>query len=95
MKNSDRMEQQVVEPVTDKLKSLEEGEQIEVNCIDETLTVVSINQLPRPEARVEDSDGSKYDIRATLLEHDLLEIEPRTVFSEPRIVRTLEVVSSE
>ena len=95
MKNSDGIEQQVVEPVTDKLKNLEGGDQIEVNCMDETLTVVSTNQLPRPEVRVEASDGSKYDIRETLLEHDLLEIEPRTVFSEPRIVRTLEVVGSE
>jgi hypothetical protein len=80
------------ESLTEKLKALSEGDEIEVNCIDETLTVLSTNPVTIFEVRVEASDGSKYDIRETLLEDDILEIEPRKIFSEPRIVRELEVV---
>jgi hypothetical protein len=80
------------ESLTDKLKSLRVGDEIEVNCIDETLTVQSTNPVIAFEARVEGSDGSKYDIRETRLEDDVLEIEPRKIFSEPIVVRELEVV---
>lgn len=95
MTDSDAMEQQVAEPVTDKLKSLEEGDQIEVNGIDGTLTVRSLNPVTIFEVRVVASDGTKYDIRETLLENDVLEIEPRRIFSEPRIVQSLQVVGSD
>ena len=95
MMGNGEIEQQEAEQVTDKLKSLEEGDQIEVNCIDETLTVQSTNPVTIFEARVEASDGSDYVISETLLEDDVLEIEPRQIFSEPRIVRALQVVNRE
>lgn len=83
------------ESVTNKLKSLKEGDKVEVNCIDETLTVQSTNPITIYEVIVEASDGSEYVISETLLEDDVLEIEPRQIFSEPRVVRELEVVSSD
>jgi len=76
----------------DKLKSLKKGDQIEVNCIDETLTVQSISVPVRYEVWLEASDGAEYALGETLLEDDVLEMDPRKPFSDPRIVRELEVV---
>jgi len=77
--------------LTEKLESLKKGQQIEVNCIDETLTVTSISVPVCYEVHLQASDGTEYVLRETLLEDDVLEIEPRTLFSEPIIVRELEV----
>lgn len=80
------------QPLTEKIKNREEGDTIEVNCLDETLTVLSTSPLVCFEVRLRASDGTEYNLRETLLDDDVLEIEPRRIFSEPIIVRELEVV---
>lgn len=79
------------QPLTSKVENLEAGDQIEVGGTSQTLTVLSINTVPILEARVQASDGKKYDLRETRLEDDVLEIEPRKILSEPQIVREIEV----
>ena len=79
--------------LTDKLKNLKKGDTVEVNCLDEVLNVAGFKPHICYEVKVEASDGREYHIRETLLDDDVLEIEPRKIFSEPRIVRELEVVA--
>jgi len=78
--------------LTSSLKNLERGDKVEVNCIDDTLTVVDFKPRICYEAKVEASDSRIYHIRETRLEDDVLEIEEQKILSEPIIVRELEVV---
>lgn len=89
---AERSDQTLIE----KLKNLEEGDRIEVNVVDETLTVLSTRVIPYGdglhEIHLEDSDGREYDLRQFHLNPDDVHIEPRAVFSDPRLVRELEVI---
>jgi len=78
--------------LTSTLKNLEKGDTVEVNSIEDTLTVVDFKPYVCYEAKAEASDGTIYHIRETLLEEDVLEIEEEKIFSEPIVVRELEVV---
>lgn len=81
----------------DTIENLREDDEIEVDCIDQTLAIVSKDSvLPGqqlPEIRLEASDGTVYDLRQSNLNQDLIEIEPRQPLSDPRVVRELEVVN--
>jgi hypothetical protein len=80
-------------PLTEKLKNLEVGDTIEVNCLDETLTVLSTSPPVCYEVYTEAPDGTKYDLRETLLDDDdSINIEPRKLNSTPILVRELEVI---
>lgn len=80
------------QPLTDKLENLEEGDKVEANCIDDTLTVVGFKPRICYEAELEASDGTVYYLRETRLDGDVLEIERQSLNSEPIVVRELEVV---
>ena len=96
MTQSEQSEQGSDQSPVDKLGNLEEGDKIGVNCVDNTLTVLSTRMIPYGdglhEIHLEDSDGREYDLRQFNLNPDDVHIEPRVAFSDPRLVRELEVI---
>lgn len=75
-------------PLTDKLENLEKGDKVEVNCIDDTLTVKEENVLDYLLIR---EDGRRYSLTTDRLNDDCLRIEPCAGFSDGRLVRELEI----
>lgn len=79
------------QPLTQKLKNLEKGDTVQVNCIDETLTVQEIKPRVHYEAVLEDSEGVEYSLTPHLVRDEVLTIEPCTAFSDQLIVQEIEV----
>jgi hypothetical protein len=78
--------------LTEKLENLEEGGKVEVNCIDDTLTVQEISPQIHYEVVLEDSEGVEYSLSPHLLRDEVLVIEPSAPFADQLIAKELEVV---
>jgi len=78
--------------LTSQLKDLEEGDKIEVNSLDETLTVQEIRPRVHYEVVLEDSEGVQYSLMPHLVRDDVLTAEPSTPLSDQLIVNEIEVV---
>jgi hypothetical protein len=76
------------QPLTDKLENLEEGDKVEVNSVDGTLTVKEENLL---DYLLTAEDGTRYSLTTDRLNDDCLRIEPCSGFSDGRLVRELEM----
>jgi triosephosphate isomerase len=80
------------QPLKQKLQTLEKGDKVQVNCIDDTLTVQEIRPRVHYEVVLEDSEGITYSLTPHLVRDEVLTIEPSTAFSDQRIVQEIEVV---
>lgn len=71
------------------LESLEKGDKVEVNSVDDTLTVKQENLL---DYLLIGEDGTIYSLTTDRANDDCLRIELCSGFSDGRLVRDLEVV---
>ena len=75
--------------LTEKLQNLQEGDKVEVNCINDTLAVKEENLL---DYLLIGEDGRRYSLTTDRANDDCLRIEPCSGFSDGRLVREIEVV---
>ena len=77
------------QPLKDKLENLEEGDKVEVNCIDGTLTVKKENLL---DYLLIDEDGTRYSLSPDPFHESRVLIEQCAGLTDQLPVRELEVV---